>query len=460
VSVFIYLLTYIIFLKKNIKLRIIILGTIIAVLTCIILLFFFRKNHFIQSIPGLAKLLNTTTESNTAKLRLLSWQGAVDAWLDKPLTGWGINNFNLGFNANYPKEFDQYDLSQSWVDNAHNIFLNTIAEQGIIGLIIYLVVITFILIELYKAYDQKKIKLNLFLMLLAYFASHLIQNIFIFERHSSYLFLFTILGILDRFVPTNKKKFGIVYLKFFKKFRTRRIIHSLAIVLILFVVLFLLTKNIKILYSSHLAYLATIKINKRSFSISESFSNIKTASEIQNPFLGELIYYYTNMMMDNLVRNRKLFKEKKRKEIFRYLISSMKKNIKDHPRDIRFHIIYGKISIISCELFKECTYLKSAKKMIIKAKQLSPLRSQLIFILSDIYLIEGRFLEAVNILEVFVNKNPKLASGWINLLKVHAYSGNMKKMKESYQILKKKKLKFKKKDNQLLNLLLNRYKIQ
>lgn len=62
--------------------------------------------------------------------RILIWQSAVDMWRDYPITGVGLNNF---------KQMEEIYLSplhkEPFHNHAHNVFLNFLAETGLVGLV-------------------------------------------------------------------------------------------------------------------------------------------------------------------------------------------------------------------------------------------------------------------------------------------------------------------------------------
>lgn len=73
------------------------------------------------------------TDANFAVIeRLAHWQAAYEMWVDKPWLGQGVGNYA----AVYPNFY-----IPPWtaaLGHAHNLFLNTLAETGIVGLAAYL----------------------------------------------------------------------------------------------------------------------------------------------------------------------------------------------------------------------------------------------------------------------------------------------------------------------------------
>jgi O-antigen ligase len=79
------------------------------------------------------KILNVSFEAQTFQTRLWLWQKSWEAFKERPLLGWGPENFAPAFEKHYdnPKE-------TAWYDRAHNIFFDYLAMTGILGLLSFI----------------------------------------------------------------------------------------------------------------------------------------------------------------------------------------------------------------------------------------------------------------------------------------------------------------------------------
>jgi len=76
----------------------------------------------------------------TFQHRLAGWQISIEAWLAKPIFGWGLENFNDAFNVHYQPLFEDGGSSVDlWFDRAHNFVLQYLVTVGLVGLIIFLI---------------------------------------------------------------------------------------------------------------------------------------------------------------------------------------------------------------------------------------------------------------------------------------------------------------------------------
>ncbi len=80
--------------------------------------------------------------------RLLIWQKSIVAIVQKPLLGWGPENFDLAFTSVLtPSDFDFKNVR---VDRAHNLILDTAVNFGLLGLYLLLVIIYLTMSRLYR----------------------------------------------------------------------------------------------------------------------------------------------------------------------------------------------------------------------------------------------------------------------------------------------------------------------
>lgn len=121
--------------KKYLKASGIIFLAVIAVITGISLILPAESN------PILAELSSLNLSHLTFKGRELMWQTTLNIIKDHPLIGVGVNTYRLNY-QNYQGEFltryPEYITYLGSAESPHNQYLETAAEQGIIGLLLFL----------------------------------------------------------------------------------------------------------------------------------------------------------------------------------------------------------------------------------------------------------------------------------------------------------------------------------
>ena len=169
-----------------------------VVLICFILVvsfvYIFKNSSFIRNSPALSRLTDISFSEATTQTRLLAWKMSWKGFLERPILGWGWENYNVVFNKFYDPLL--YPI-ENWFDRAHNLLFDLLVAGGIFGLLGYLAIFAAALAVLWKALRAGWIDfLNgaLFAVLpLAY----LVQDFFVFDMLFSYLPLFLFLAFVS-----------------------------------------------------------------------------------------------------------------------------------------------------------------------------------------------------------------------------------------------------------------------
>ncbi len=127
----------------------------------------------------------------TVQTRLLSISTGREGFLERPVLGWGPENYNLVFDKYYnPKLYP----AENWFDHAHNIFFDIATTTGIAGLVAYAALLwylVFLIIAFARtAPENYWVGMFCFALVVAYFT----QNIFVFDSLATYLPFFIFLA--------------------------------------------------------------------------------------------------------------------------------------------------------------------------------------------------------------------------------------------------------------------------
>ncbi|MBP9814632.1 O-antigen ligase family protein [Candidatus Woesebacteria bacterium] len=94
--------------------------------------------------------------------RLLIWQRGIEAFRQKPIFGWGLENFDAAFQSTLSNKPYDYDLREIRVDKAHNEFIEVAVASGIFSLITYISLLIVSLRTLLRRRDQLLVRMSLF----------------------------------------------------------------------------------------------------------------------------------------------------------------------------------------------------------------------------------------------------------------------------------------------------------
>jgi O-antigen ligase/tetratricopeptide (TPR) repeat protein len=160
-------------------------------LVAVILVFIsFRKVYFVQQSPVLSRFANISFSEIKNQGRYFVWPMAIEGVKERPILGWGQENFNYVFNKNYnPLMYNQ----ERWFDRTHNVFLDWLIAGGILGLASYLFMYVALLIYLKR---NKKINLTEKAIFVGLLSAYFFHNIFVFDNLISYILFFSVLAYI------------------------------------------------------------------------------------------------------------------------------------------------------------------------------------------------------------------------------------------------------------------------
>lgn len=159
------------------------LGFFVGILALIFVLFWSTKRLiaivllFTVLAAGFSVFwLNKERFSQATESRIISWGISWSAFKEKPILGWGSENYILAFAKHYNPEIIEHE--KKWLDKAHNIIFEYMVTTGILGLAAYLLIISF----------------SFSPIIIAYF----ITNLFWLEMTSGLILFYIVLAWVER----------------------------------------------------------------------------------------------------------------------------------------------------------------------------------------------------------------------------------------------------------------------
>jgi O-antigen ligase len=93
----------------------------------------FAGRDDISALPA-GRLLTTTLSAQSAQTRLWTWGSAWRGFLDRPIFGWGPENFSMAFDRHFDvRHFNPGSGGETWFDRAHSVIFDYLATTGIAG---------------------------------------------------------------------------------------------------------------------------------------------------------------------------------------------------------------------------------------------------------------------------------------------------------------------------------------
>lgn len=200
----------------------------VGISVVVLLGMFFTKGSYVQD-----KYIETSSSA-----RIIVWDSAVDSIKDRPIFGWGPENFDIAIQKYFNNElFLKENLSEVWFDRAHNIFLDTMIEAGAIGMFAWVIFFGYLIRVLYLSYKKNLISQNEAHVLIILIIANIIQLQTSFNTVTTYFYIFLLLGyglylekelnLETKMFSENANKFiGVLFLIFFIIFTPKVLIKE------------------------------------------------------------------------------------------------------------------------------------------------------------------------------------------------------------------------------------------
>ncbi len=148
-------------------------------------------------------------------MRYIFWQQSFQGFKERPLLGWGLNNFRHIYFKNFnPEILIDRKNKNVWSGNPHNVVYEKLSENGILGLLAHLILLMAGPFLLWKSYRKKEISFWAPAIFTAMMTAYFIQQLTIYDTYNNLILLFLFFGFVNfySFGKTIQMR-GIVKLK-------------------------------------------------------------------------------------------------------------------------------------------------------------------------------------------------------------------------------------------------------
>lgn len=372
--------TWVISKIKNIKVR---NNTIIGIFVLVILGIGFTGYSLLSPDGYIRKLY--LAEATGA--RPLLWEISNSVIVDRPILGWGGDNFERVFEHYYDNRQLQEEYgNEAWFDRAHNVFVDQTLDGGYLGLSMYLLIYLTIGICLLYVVVKSKVREDVVLavLLLIYFGLHLLELQTAFDTSVSYIIIIVMIALASNLFH---KTYGDVKGKEPEFELNKYAKYAIALLIIGFFSYTLFVGLIPFMRTQWAnGYMRTVGSSELRLKEYDTLFGSKidvaaflwrTSADLQRG-IGQ-----KPSVLNDSDKVQNLNKE------FEYLAEEYKKYLKENPKDYRSHLNLADI-LIYVRLF-EVDKLEEAQGVLDDAIKLAPQIPQAYWMKAVAYIYQGKF---------------------------------------------------------------------
>ncbi len=165
----------------------------IALVLFISSVFIFKNSAFVKSSSVLTRISTISPHDITGASRLSMWQISFEAWKERPLLGYGQDNFSYVFARKFLPE--RMCNLEPWYDRSHDVFFDWLVAAGTLGLLTYLSLYGVTLWFMWKRKDHS-MPLSEKAILTGMIVGYFVHNVFVFDNLTSYILFFALLAYI------------------------------------------------------------------------------------------------------------------------------------------------------------------------------------------------------------------------------------------------------------------------
>ncbi|MBI5742637.1 MAG: O-antigen ligase family protein [Candidatus Niyogibacteria bacterium] len=401
-------------LGKTQNVRRIALG-LVGILALLAAFFFATKGtDFAKQNYILSRFQDLSFKERTVESRFTIWKMSYEGFKERPILGWGIENYNQVFNKYYnPVMWKQ----EPWFDRSHNIVFDWLIAGGLAGLAAYLSIFGAAIYMLWRRVRELNWEPGMLAeasAITALFAAYFFNNLFVFDNLVSYYLFFSVLGFVHVSCTMPAAGKPERQISFSRELHESVYPFAAAGVVAVFVfALYFL--NVKP-YLTNKALLGTLQdMNQQGGKVDLIIADFEKVFAYDTFGSGEareqLSGYANNILRSNLPAADK-------EKVYGAATGEFEKQVAENPRDVRAYLVLA-------SLYSDVGRNNEAFTAINKALELSPKKQQIYFMLADIHMRTGDGIAAVKAMQAAYDFDPTYTDAAVGLAVTEIVAGRV-----------------------------------
>lgn len=403
--------------KAGKKARLIIASGLVLIILFGSFLYVERQSDWIKKYHAFDRIANISLTDSTTKDRLLTWRTSFKSFMDRPVLGWGPDNYRYGFNKYYNP-----NLEEQWFDRAHSVIFDYLNAGGALGLASYLLVL---LTAVYYLWRYRQQDYGLSVIVLGLLTAYFFQNLFVFDTLNTYLPLFLTLALVAYLANQDKEEDEI-------NWQVKGSWQALKMIILGVLILAVIIWDYQAIIKPAQANITAIEAYKN------TIVNPAKALEYFNQALSYNTYGSREITLQlvsfslNVLQNSNVALDMKH-EIFAAADKAARQVLEVDPADIQMRLLLA--NLYQRYVTFDGSFIDKSRQLLEPHLSDSPDRLELYYSLAQSYLLKNDGVAAVRYLEKAFTITQEKAGTYINLLNVYSQltdTGAFVKLAEEY----------------------------
>lgn len=403
------------------------LGKVAGVIVVALLALFLLEKGSGGLFKSFERFSSVSLSDATVQTRILAARTSIDGFLERPILGWGPENYNLVFDKYYnPKLYP----TENWFDHAHSILFDVATTTGAVGLFAYLFLLSVLIARIIAYMRASSERYFGGAVIIALMSAYIVQNLFVFDSLVTYLPFFMLCALVGAvFRPqTASGSDGK------KEVQKQNVPPSPALVFVLVPIFAVMVYWVNVRPALG-AYNAVMGFGAPAEYATEALGYFDRAIRYSNfgkeEIRGKAIEYISDVLASEAVEDD----EETKLRLSEYAVAEMEKGIADEPVNFRNYLYFANFLGNNFEAVNAYGIPagEKAEAALARAQELGPNKPILYIQWGKIRLLTGDTKGAVAMFEKAVSLNPSVAETRMRLAVAYRRANENEKALAEYR---------------------------
>jgi O-antigen ligase len=360
----------------------------------------FPSSGIVRVMPTVVRRLALTSPDGVDASRLIQWHAAVEGFKDRPVVGYGPENYNLVWSAHFNPEI--YHLDTDIYDHAHNQYLEILATGGVIGLCAFAAIWLAIAVTLARAYRDERLSAGALAVLAGLQVAYAIYLFFwFFDLNSTMLWI-----LVGALISSRENAHGIVHPAVSKATREKRLGFAIALAFVALVGVSLYSET----YLPMRANRALARLDSQPASLlnsEDAFTTLATTPIHESAHTPMMMAEYLDAARPEFASLRRNPAGRRMLEsTFGDALTTFRAEIHRDTLNDRLYTHEASVLLDAARFYNSRAYVDTAIEVLHRAIELSPRRIQPRMLLARLYTEDRDFDAAKAVLEAAIRVDP------------------------------------------------------
>jgi O-antigen ligase/cytochrome c-type biogenesis protein CcmH/NrfG len=362
----------------------------------------FPSSAFVRLTPTVVRRLALTDPGGLDESRLMQWRAAFEGFLDRPLLGYGPENYNLVWSAHFNPAI--YRIDTDVYDHTHNQYMEILATGGVLGVVAFACIWVALGVTLTRAYRDERLSASALAVLTGLQVAYAAYLLFwFFDINSTMLWVLT--GAL---ISSRENEHGVVQPAALRSPPRTYVPIAVAAAAAMVVVASLYSEAYRPFRANRA--LATLDATPASLPKTlDQFTTLARTSIHQSAHTPMMMTESLDMLSPEFANLRRRPESRRMMEsAFSNALSTFRQEIHRDTLNDRLYTHEADVLLDAARFYDSRGYVDDAIVALHKAIELSPRRIQPRMLLAALYTEDHNFADARSVLEDAMRIDPDL----------------------------------------------------